>query len=110
MALRFADPLDLKTESNIIQNVEPWQQGVFLKHHGTIGTGAGYLPAVQYQFSGSRRKEPGDKIEKCRLPASGRAKGHDKFLVVNFQIDPAERCDGRAAVSGWKDNRYVLDT
>ena len=56
-------------ERDVLMDCEPRQQGVVLKHHSAIRTGAGYDPAIQRRRAGVGFSRPEIRLIKVVLPA-----------------------------------------
>ncbi|MNK86367.1 hypothetical protein D3C87_1062760 [compost metagenome] len=78
-ALLARHALLTQPESDIVPDVEPWEQRVLLEHHAAPHIGTGHLFFVHKHRARAWRLEAGHDIEQGALAAAGRADQRDKL-------------------------------
>ncbi len=66
---------------------------MLLENHTAITARACDWLALMIDGAARRRNEPGDDVQKRRLPTARRAEGNHEFVGVEFQINVLERAN-----------------
>jgi len=71
-----------EAEGDVVEDVEPGEEGRLLEDHDPIGAGADDPGAVQGDLARAGGDEPRDQVEKGRLATAGRANQGDELAFL----------------------------
>jgi hypothetical protein len=75
----------LQSESHVVQNVQPGQQRIILKHHPTFRGRPGNQPIVEQDSPTRRLQKTGNQVEQGRLAATRGAESDYQLFGVDDQ-------------------------
>ena len=85
LALFFRNFLFFHRVHDILPDLEPWKQGIVLKHKRTVRTWFGNFLAIDHDLSFIRRLEPSNNGQCCGFAAAGRTQKGYKLPFRNVK-------------------------
>src|SRR6059058_1857148 len=91
-SLRIAQArLQSQTKHYVAKNIQPREQGRFLKHHQPVTSWMKYRLIIRHDLAFVRFFQAGDDVEQCRFSATARTNDDDKLAFSYLEGDIIER-------------------